>query len=61
MSMSKSSSVSPGKPVMNVERMTISGQISRHLRMRSSVFSAEAGRFIALSIFGLACWKGTSR
>ncbi len=46
---------------MKVERMTISGQMARHLAMRSSVFSADAGRFIALRIFGLACWKGTSR
>ncbi len=46
---------------MKVERMTISGQIERHLAMRSRVFSAEAGRYMAFSIFGLACWKGTSR
>ena len=46
---------------MKVERIVISGQIERHLAMRSSVFSAEAGRFIAVRIFGLACWKGTSR
>jgi FAD/FMN-containing dehydrogenase len=42
-------------------RENISGQISRHLAMRSSVFSLDAGRFIAFRIFGLACWKGTSR
>src|SRR3984957_10406997 len=40
----KSSSVSPGKPTMKVERMVKSGQIERHARMRSSVFSWVAGR-----------------
>jgi hypothetical protein len=35
---SKSSSVSPGKPTMKVERMARSGQMSRQA-MRSSVFS----------------------
>ena len=36
---STSSSVSPGKPTMKVERMARSGQTSRHLRIRSRVFS----------------------
>jgi hypothetical protein len=40
----KSSSVSPGKPTMKVLRRVRSGQISRQRRMRSSVFSACAGR-----------------
>ena len=40
---SKSSSVSPGKPTMKVERMARSGQTSRQPRMRSSVFSPCAG------------------
>jgi len=46
---------------MKVERIVSSGQMLRHLRTRSSTFSALAGRFIAFRIFGLACWKGTSR
>ena len=46
---------------MNVERIVMSGQIARHARMRASVFSALAGRFISLRIRGLACWNGTSR
>lgn len=57
----KSSSVSPGKPTMKVERMVSSGQISRHCLIRARVLSSKAGRFMALSTFGLACWKGMSR
>jgi hypothetical protein len=60
-SSSKSSSVSPGKPTMKVERMASSGQMSRHFAMRSSVFSPFAGRRIALSTRGAACWNGMSR
>ncbi len=41
--------------------MVRSGQISRQRRMRSRLFSALAGRFIALRMRGLACWNGTSR
>jgi hypothetical protein len=46
---------------MKVERMAMSGTISRHRRIRSSVFSCAAGRFMARSTVGLACWKGMSR
>jgi hypothetical protein len=46
---------------MKVERMVRSGQISRQRRMRSRLFSELAGRFMALRMRGLACWKGTSR
>ncbi len=56
----KSSSVSPGKPTMKVERMTSSGQIARQARRRSSVFSWAAGRRIAFKTAGEACWNGTS-
>ena len=45
---------------MKVERMVISGQIARQARMRSSVFSCAAGRRIAFSTAGEACWNGTS-
>ena len=41
--------------------MVISGQMLRQALMRSRLFSALAGRFMALSTRGLACWKGTSR
>jgi hypothetical protein len=57
----KSSSVSPGNPAMNVERIVMSGQISRQALMRASVFSAFAGRFMSFRMRGLACWNGTSR
>jgi hypothetical protein len=50
-----------GKAGDEGERMVISGQIARQARMRSSTFSALAGRFMALRMRGLACWKGTSR
>ena len=35
----KSSSVSPGNPTMNVERIARSGQMARHDAIRSSTFS----------------------
>ena len=40
---------------MNVERIVMSGQISRHARMRSMFFSPDAGRFIAFNTRGCAC------
>ena len=46
---------------MKVLRMVMSGQISRQARMRASVFSLSAGRFISFRMRGLACWNGTSR
>ena len=57
----KSSSVSPGKPTMNVERTARSEQTLRQPAMRAAVFSWCAGRRIALSTAGAACWKGMSR
>ena len=39
----------------------MSGQIARQFRSRSSTLASLAGRFIAFSTFGLACWKGMSR
>ena len=56
-----SSSVSPGKPAMKVERIVKSGQIFRQAWMRSSVFSVFAGRFISFKTRGWACWNGTSK
>ncbi|MNH26100.1 hypothetical protein D3C79_861290 [compost metagenome] len=56
-----SSSVSPGKPTMKVERRVISGQISRHFWMRSRVRSTVPGRFISFRMRGLACCSGMSR
>jgi len=41
--------------------MHLSGQIARQRRMRASVFSACAGRFISCSTRGLPCWNGMSR
>ena len=52
---SNSASVSPGKPTIKVERITNSGQISRHLAMRSNTLSELPGRFISLSMRLLAC------
>ena len=46
---------------MKVERIAMSGQISRQPRIRSSTLASLAGRFIAFSTVGLACWKGMSR
>ncbi|MCY1449517.1 hypothetical protein D9M71_662560 [compost metagenome] len=46
---------------MKVERMIRSGHCSRHFLMRARVLSSNAGRFMALSTFGLACWNGMSR
>lgn len=57
----KSASVSPGKPTTKLERMAISGAILRQLRMRSSTLASFAGRFIAFSTGGAACWNGMSR
>ena len=57
----KSSSVSPGKPTIKVERRVRSGQISRHCLMRASWRSTEPGRFISFRIRGLACCSGISR
>ena len=57
----KSSSVSPGKPTMKVERRVKSGQISRHCLIRSKVRSIFPGLFIAFKIFGLACCNGISK
>ncbi|MBV6306835.1 PD-(D/E)XK nuclease family protein, partial [Candidimonas humi] len=42
------------KPTMKVERRVSSGQASRHCRMRPSVRSSKAGRFMALRMRGLA-------
>ena len=58
---SKSFSVSPGKPTIKVERKVISGQMLRHVRMRSSTFSLLAGRFMAFKTFCEACWNGISK
>ncbi len=58
---SKSASVSPGNPTMKVERMAISGQIPRQARIRSSTFASLAGRRMARSTPGAACWNGMSR
>ncbi|CSI50910.1 Uncharacterised protein [Vibrio cholerae] len=44
-----------------MERITSSGQISRHFLMRSKVRSACPGRFIIFSTRGLACWNGISK
>ena len=57
----KSASVSPGKPTTKVERTTSSGWIARQAASRSSVFACLAGRRMAFSTAGLACWKGMSR
>ncbi|CPL23304.1 Uncharacterised protein [Bordetella pertussis] len=57
----KSSSVSPGKPTMKVERSVRSGHSSRQRLMRASVLSSNAGRFMARRMRGLACWNGMSR
>ena len=46
---------------MKVERMVRSGQMLRQALMRSRLRSADAGRFMARSTSGLACWNGTSR
>src|SRR3546814_4845887 len=46
---------------MNVLRILRSGQMLRQARMRLSVSSLAAGRFIALSTRVDACWNGTSR
>ena len=46
---------------MKVERIVMSGQTARQAAMRSRFFSALAGRFMALSTRGGACWNGTSR
>src|SRR3546814_6631793 len=50
----KSASVSPGKPTTKLERIAMSGQISRQDRSRSSTLASLAGRFIALSTDGAA-------
>jgi hypothetical protein len=39
----------------------MSGQISRQRAKRSSTFTWLAGRFMARSTDGEACWKGMSR
>ena len=49
------SSVSPGKPVMKVDRIVMSGHTARQAAMRSRFFSTLAGRFIAFSTRGCAC------
>ena len=49
------------KPVMNVERIVMSEQISRQPAIRSSTLASLAGRRIAFRMVGLACWNGMSR
>ena len=46
---------------MKVERIAMSGTSPRHFWMRSSTLASLAGRFIAFSTAGLACWNGMSR
>ena len=43
------------QPTMKVLRSVRSGQISRQRRIRSSMFTLSAGRFISRSMRGLAC------
>ena len=52
---SKSASVSPGKPTMKVERKVRSGHCSRQRPMRSRVFSWAAGRRMRFNTSGDAC------
>ena len=46
---------------MKVDRIAISGQISRQPLIRSSTLASLAGRRIAFRTLREACWNGMSR
>ena len=56
----KSSSVSPGKPVIRVVRRMTPGTFSRILFIREVRLSRSPLRFMALRIFPEACCRGIS-
>jgi hypothetical protein len=60
-SSSKSSSVSPGKPVMNVVRTAMPGTRSRTRLIKRSRLSRLPPRRISFKTFCEACCKGMSR
>jgi hypothetical protein len=51
----------PGKPTMNVERTAMSGTAARQAARRSRTRASLAGRRMARSTVGEACWNGMSR